>query len=405
MDTARPPRHPGLQAIFNKLHRGESLSGDELERLRRQISDLETSPHEEHSDGQDKSDIAAPADVLPGHATLEGTSRFADIFGAGSVAFYRRTQGLLLSTMGVGTYRGAANPHTDSTYIAAVHGALRAGVNVIDTSLNYRNQRSERSVAAAIRLFTKENNGERPGILISTKGGFIVSGAITKDTLRSDDVVAGKHSIAPSFLADQLERSRRNLGLETIDVYYVHNPEVQLESIAEPEFIRRISAAFAKLEEAVDENRIRWYGTATWDGYRSGRLSLPNLVKAAHQVAGDDHHFRFIQLPLNLGTSIPMEKPEASTLEVARNLGMTVMSSASLMQGALSADIPEDLTRITPLLRTDAQCAIQFARSVPGVTSALVGMKSLDHVAENTELRSIPPLTSHEYCQFCSTLL
>jgi hypothetical protein len=89
---------------------------------------------------------------------------------------------------------------------------------------------------------------------------------------------------------EQLEKSRNNLGLETIDVYYVHNPETQLSAVSREEFNSRIEKAFGALEDAVKEGKISVYGVATWNGFRvppedPGHLSLSDLVKAA-QAAG-----------------------------------------------------------------------------------------------------------------------
>src|SRR5258708_31310385 len=81
-------------------------------------------------------------------------------------------------------------------------------------------------------------------------------------------MVAGCHARSPRFLDDQIERSRRNLGVDCIDVYYIHNPETQLGEVPRAEFLRRLRAAFEALENACDEGRIACYGTATWNGYR-----------------------------------------------------------------------------------------------------------------------------------------
>src|SRR5262249_19940658 len=123
--------------------------------------------------------------------------------------------------------------------------------------------------------------------------------------LRSDEIVAGCHAMAPRYLTDQIERSRRNLGVDTIDIYYLHNPESQLDEVARPEFRRRVRGAFEALELAARERRIGAYGTATWRGYRKPAgapewLSLAELLTIACEVGGDDHHFRFVQLPYNL---------------------------------------------------------------------------------------------------------
>jgi aryl-alcohol dehydrogenase-like predicted oxidoreductase len=86
-----------------------------------------------------------------------------------------------------------------------------------------------------------------------------------------------------------VDKSRANLGLETIDVYYVHNPETQLSEISRETFNTRIREAFGALEEACAEGKLSLYGVATWNGFRvapekRGHLSLEDLVAAAHDA-------------------------------------------------------------------------------------------------------------------------
>ena len=218
------------------------------------------------------------------------------------------------------------------------------------------------------------------------------------------DIVADCHCLTPRFLADQLDRSRANLGVETIDVYYVHNPEMQLAAVDRPTFLGRMRAAFQLLEAAVGEGRIRCYGTATWNGYRqppSARdfLSLGELERIAREIAGERHHFRVVQLPYNLAmteaftarTSRSGAEP-VSLMEAAQRLDIYVMTSASIYQGQLARNLPPIIGEFLPGLETDAQRALQFVRSTPGVGTALVGMKQVAHVEENARVSQVPPL-------------
>ena len=82
------------------------------------------------------------------------------------------------------------------------------------------------------------------------------------------DIAAGSHCIAPRFLQDQISRSMANLGVNCIDVFYLHNPETQLGEISKAQFLGRIREAFYYLESAVKTGKIRFYGMATWNGFR-----------------------------------------------------------------------------------------------------------------------------------------
>ena len=216
--------------------------------------------------------------------------------------------------------------------------------------------------------------------------------------LRWEDVVDGVHCMEPRFLADQIDRSRRNLGVSTIDVYYLHNPETQLGEVSRSEFLRRLRAAFGELEHACDEQRIAAYGTATWNGYRVSDddpeyLSLDEVLQCAREAAGTCHRFRAVQLPFNLemddAASFPNQRGR-TLVAAARDNGIAVFASAPVLQGRLARLSPAERARLSRL-DTDAQRALQFVRATPGITCALVGMKSVSHVEENAAVARIAP--------------
>lgn len=336
--------------------------------------------------------------MFQGQATPAGTARFEAASGAAAGHFREALGRLRLSSLGIGTYLGRDDAQTDALYADAVRRALQLGINVIDSAINYRNQRSERAVGAALR----ESGLVRDQLVLCTKGGYLpfeggrpadVRGYFEETFLRpgilaAEEIVAGCHSLAPRFLDDQIDRSRRNLGVGCIDVYYLHNPETQLGEVPRQGFHLRLRKAFEALERACADGRIAAYGAATWSCLRlepeaEEYLSLAELLDAAREVGGSAHHFRAVQLPFNL------EMDEAATfrnqggrtlLEAAREAGVAVFSSASILQGRLAQQ------------HTDAQRALQFARSTPGITCALVGMRTRAHVEDNAALAKVAPL-------------
>jgi aryl-alcohol dehydrogenase-like predicted oxidoreductase len=325
-------------------------------------------------------------------ATAEGTARYIQRFPEfRDCGFYRTVFDLKVSTLGIGTYLGATDDAADRAYTEALIAAGEGGINFFDTAINYRNQQSERSVGAALARL------QRDEIVVCTKGGFLTPGAVPGN-LAANDVVGGIHSISPQFLADQVDRSRANLGVDTIDVYYLHNPESQLRYRKPEEFEARIRRAFAQMERLAEQGRIRWYGAATWDGFRKpGQLSLPRLVEIAIEEGGAGHRFRFIQLPFNLGmVEAYVSRPE-SVLEQAARLGVAVIASGTLMQGEVLRHMPDEARELLPGLETDAQRAIQFTRSTPGIGVALVGMGRPEHVAENIGVAKAPPSEREAY--------
>jgi aryl-alcohol dehydrogenase-like predicted oxidoreductase len=186
--------------------------------------------------------------------------------------------------------------------------------------------------------------------------------------------------------------------VDTIDVFYLHNPETQLGFVAGEAFDERVRRAFALLEKKADSGAIRWYGAATWDGFRKkGALDLARMEAIAREEGGPEHHFRFIQLPFNLGmVEAFVDRPE-SVINVAARLGIAVVASATLGQARILSHMPDAVAGLLPGLETDAQRAVQFTRSTPGIAVALVGMSDPKHVAENVGVGRVPPATPDQY--------
>ena len=355
---------------------------------------------------------------LTGSATPEGTERYRERFPKATDGHFRNHNGLSVSSIGLGIYLGEADKQTGKRYTSAVVRAVGLGTNVIDSDINYRFQRSERSIGAALIKLAKKGI-DHDEIVIATKAGFLsfdeicpadpreyfLKTYLETGLLKMDDIAAGSHSIALRYLEDQLNRSLENLGVDAIDIFYLHNPETQLEEIEPDEFAKRLYSAFEFLESAVADGRIRTCGTATWNAYRNaaqtrGFLDLANVVACARDVGGDGHHFGVVQLPYNLGMreayvihNQQIDGGVRSTLEVGADLGLTVMASASMLQARLSQNLPASLDEYLPGLAGDSQRAIQFVRSTPRITTTLVGTSQRAHVEENLKFTKIP-LTS-----------
>jgi aryl-alcohol dehydrogenase-like predicted oxidoreductase len=149
---------------------------------------------------------------------------------------------------------------------------------------------------------------------------------------------------------------------------------------------------------------LQFYGIATWNGFRepagSGKHnSLVRMFELAREVGNESHGFRFIQLPLNLAMPEAVTQANESidgepltVVEAAKTLGVTVMASGSMLQGRVARGLPDTIRSALGSLSTDAQTAIQFVRSVPGITTALVGMSRIEHVDENLQLVNVEPL-------------
>ncbi|MDZ7688900.1 MAG: aldo/keto reductase [Halobacteriales archaeon] len=333
-------------------------------------------------------------------ATPEATARFE---GPAYRNFETDDGDLRLSSVGIGTYLGDADDETDTAYVDALTTAFNMECNVVDTAVNYRNQRSERVVGDALRA----TDLSRDEIFVATKGGYIpFDGDVPENPsayIREEYVETGlvppeetvqANCLAPEFLRSQVERSLENLDIDALDLYYVHNPETHLREASHEELEGRLRRAFGALEDEVEAGRIDAYGVATWNGFRvpsarNDHLSMERVAEAARRAGGEENALSAVQIPFNakMTSAATVETQEVggermSALETARELGLYVFTSASLMQGTLAEERVEGAN----YGGTPAQDAIEFARTTDGVGTALVGTSSVEHVEENLGL-------------------
>ncbi len=352
--------------------------------------------------------------MIQGYATTEGTKRFKDRNDLNN--HFRLVNDLYLTSVGMGTYLGSASNEEDAMIIDAIKLSVSKGaINVIDTAINYRSQKSERAIGRALHDMIEENKISRDEIFISTKNGYITDDGdlpmdiwqyiqtrlINTGIINPDDISSGYHCMKISYLQDQLERSRRNLGLECIDLLYLHNPiESQVYDVGRERFMKMLKDVFEFYEEKRKEGKIRYYGLATWNAFRVKQdhieyLNLYDVVKLAKSIK-EDNGFKFIQLPFNLAMPEALllknqriDNEMLNIIEAASRLGIGIFTSVPLMQGRLL-----DKIRSTDNL-TPALLCLQFARSA-GVIP-LVGQKRLEHVRENIKIAEIDPLTKDEF--------
>jgi aryl-alcohol dehydrogenase-like predicted oxidoreductase len=358
-----------------------------------------------------------------GFATADGTLRYRDmgIKKGMEPRHFRSFLSLSIASLGAGTYLGEADSLTDRLVEEAVYESVASGgVNVVDTAINYRMQKAERSIGRTLERLMNEGLVKRDELFIATKNGYLTSdGDLPKDfwryvqeeyiragKLKVDEIAGEVHSMAPRFLLDQLERSLENLGVECIDLVYLHNAaESWIPEIGYRSFLERVANVFSLYEKKRSEGKIRYYGFASWTCFRVPRgepeyASLADLVEVAKNVGGAEHGFRFIQLPFNPAMSEALSAKNQriadeplTTFEAAQRLGLGVFTSAPFAEGRLL-----NHTRVPELEGSRALSLLQFARSAhPAVMAALVGQKDPVHVRENVRIGRIPPLTEEEF--------
>ena len=360
--------------------------------------------------------------MISGSATPEGTRKFAIDSGVNQANF-KVFEDLTLSNVGIGTYLGDADSRTDDLVSAAVKQSVASGVNVIDTAINYRSQKAERSVRKAVSELVQDGVISRDQVFISTKNGYVTNDAdvqmgfweyvqreyVQNGIVGEGDITSGYHCMTPAYMSDQLDRSLKNLGLECVDLMYVHNAiEGQIKDVSRDQFLKNLESVFELYEQKRDEGKLAFYGMATWECFRIPRsnpqhLELGDVLEMAARAGGKNHGFRFIQIPFNMyyDQALLAKTQQAgggggadvSALEAARILGIGVFTSVPFMQGRLlqPGAMPE-FDKLKPSLR-----ALQFIRSAPGVLAPLAGQKLPEHVSENLEVMKIPPFAEDEF--------
>ena len=308
---------------------------------------------------------------ITGHATSEATQAFADRMNAHNSSFeanaYRRLTGtdLITSKIGYGTYRVHDQ---DETQAETLESAIKAGCNLIDTSSNYTDGGSETLIGVVLEKMISAREITREEIIIISKVGYMQGQNLDQAQQREtagnpwEEVVKYMdgcwHCIHPDFLIDQWTRSTDRMGLETLDVYLLHNPEYFLSdaknrsaqsswNVIQDTFYDRVYRAFVQMERFVVDGKIRYYGISS-NTFPSSQTDFEHVslnrvheaaAKAAETVYGDHavSHFKVIQLPYNLVESEALTEANneidgkpITVFEAAKSLGLGVLVNRPL---------------------------------------------------------------------------
>lgn len=339
-------------------------------------------------------------------------------------AIARRAAGpYQVSTVGIGTYLGAADDATDGAMEHCLLAALRAGVNVIDTSPNYRAERSEAVVGGALSAAAAEGI-RREDVVVCTKVGFLPyeresprdpmayyrKRFVDSGILRSEWIYDTSQCFHPDYITWQLAESLGRLNARWIDIYYIHNPEALCLNLAPAEVEGVLRSALRRIAGFCREGTVRFVGLSTWGAFINEdgpeRLSLGDVTRWAAEE-GLAESFRFVQLPVSLALPAALTTPTQeyqgrrwSAIRLARHLKLTVFASAPFMNGTLLREpLPPELARAIPDARTDAQRCLEFSRSAPGVATCLVGTTSVEHLQEILEVAGRPPMSEATFAK------
>lgn len=377
--------------------------------------------------------MSSTYELLHGYATSAGTKKYVEyaIQRGKPSSHFRIFDGLYLSSIGMGTYLGQLSAEDDKNMENAVYESIKSGaVNVIDTAINYRAMKSEKSIGQALLRLEKDGIISRDEVFICTKNGYITNDGdypsidvmeymqkmfISNGIIGEHDISSGYNVLNPDYIERCIDKSLTNMHLSTIDLVYVHNAfESWHEDVNREEFMHILSKVFEVYERYRSNNKIRYYGMATWTCMRVPQdnkeyLSLEKVIKLAEKIGGKQHGFRFIQLPYNLAYSEALllksqnvgSEKNLTILEAANRLNIKVFTSIPLFQGRLlKAQIPDYMG-----LTDQVAKLVQVIRSSPSVITTLMGYKKPDHIEQDLKIANIPPLTDKEFRYAVQTLL
>lgn len=292
--------------------------------------------------------------------------------------------GVQVSSLALGAMNfGAFGRTTQDETTAIVNAAIDAGINIIDTADVYSYGQSEEMVGKAIA-------GRRDDVMLATKAGLPMDG-------ERNHLGASRR-----WLMTELDNSLSRLGVDHVDLYQIHRWD---PAVSDEETL----SALTDLQHA---GKIRYFGSSTFPAYR--------IVQA--QWASREYHLgRYVTEQPSY--SILQRGIETHVLPVTEEYGMGVLAWSPLASGWLSGVIragqethtnrsglmqqrfdvsfPANRARLDAVERLDnvadeagltlIQLALGFVTAHPGVTSAIIGPRTFDHLhsqlaAAETEL-------------------
>lgn len=290
--------------------------------------------------------------------------------------------------------------------VRLLHEACDRGINFFDTADSYANGRSEELLGRAFE-------GRRDRVVLASKTGYVFPAAVSpmrrvgrylrpllvsipglKSALRKARASQRRQDFSPEHLAQSVEQSLRRLRTDYLDLLQLHNP---------PPSVVDSDDVFDALEALKAAGKVRYYGIScrtVEDGIsclRSGQISS-------------------LQVPVNLVE----QSARRSLLPRAQRRGLAVIGRQPLASGLL-AQPAEHLRADRAMVdeeqfhrkyravtgfqylhegrRSIAQAALRFVMQLEGIAVTLVGTSSVQHLRENLEVLTLPPLTSEEMAE------
>lgn len=294
--------------------------------------------------------------------------------------------GWKVSTVSFGAWAvgGTWGPVDDAESLRALHAAIDSGVNFIDTADVYGDGRSER----LIRQLRSERSEE---IVVATKAGR-----------RLDPHVAEGYNA--KNLGEFIDRSRENLGMETLDLVQLHCP---------PTAVYYAPEVFEALEEFVAQGRIRFWGVSVEKVEEALKaIEFPGCqsVQIIYNVFRQRPAILFLREAERRRVGVLARLPLSSGMLTGRMRAETTFAAddhrsfnregAAFDRGETFSGVPfeeglaavEELRALVPEGMSMAQFALRWILMDSGVTCAIPGGKRPDQVEQNCSAADLPEL-------------
>lgn len=291
-----------------------------------------------------------------------------------------------VSVVGLGCWQLGADwgEVDENDALAVLHGAADAGVTFFDTADVYGDGRSERLVGRFL--------AERGDVFVATKMGRRVE-------------QVPENYVAANF-REWNDRSRRNLGVDTLDLVQLHCPPTPVYSS---------DAVYDALDAMVGEGRIKAYGVSVETCEEAlTALARPNVAS--------------VQIILNCLRLKPLERVLPAAAEAGAGIIARVPLASGLLSGRYTAQttfaendhrnynrhgdafdvgetfsgVPyevgleavERLRGLVPAGQTLAQFALRWIIDQPGVSTVIPGARNAAQAEANTAAAALPPLSA-----------
>lgn len=226
-----------------------------------------------------------------------------------------------MGRIALGTHIGDFSEEDSQKYIQAIIHAIQNGIYTIDGAINYRGMRSELDEGVSIHTLIRSGTIQRRDLFITSKAGLLfgdiqagmnpqkyLSDVLEPNGIKKEDFIKYKslyQTLNPKFYEIALNKSLENLGLEYLDVHYMHIPEISRLQLTLDEFYDKMDALLKWYEEKVTEGKIRYYGLAlefmVGEPYETKwHFEIEEIKKMADQIANGKSHLRYVLFEYNM---------------------------------------------------------------------------------------------------------